>query len=46
VGTAIPLIHAPGPFVEVDLMLGLKDAKKASPRITSVRVMPLEDPNP
>ena len=46
VGTAVPLSHAPGPFVEMSLMLGLKDGKRASPRVTSVRVLPLEDPNP
>jgi hypothetical protein len=42
VGTA-PLGVAPGPFTEVDLFLLIKDAKKKTPQITSVQVVPLEE---
>ncbi len=46
IGPALPLTVAPGPFKEVDLALAIKDAKRKSPRITAVRVQPLEAPNP
>lgn len=40
---AVPLAMAPGPFTEVDLAVVIKDAKKKTPQITSVQVVPLED---
>ena len=40
---AVPLALAPGPFTEVDLAVVVKDAKKKTPQITSVQVVPLED---
>ncbi len=46
IGLALPLTIAPGPFKEVDLALAIKDAKKKSPRVTAVRVQPLEAASP
>ncbi len=46
IGPALPLTVAPGPFKEVDLALAIKDAKRKSPRVTAVRVQPLEAPSP
>jgi hypothetical protein len=40
---AVPLSAAPGPFTQVELVIVIKDAKKKSPQITSVQVVPLEE---